>query len=79
MTSNLSATPRELFWLNENEVAFSIDNRGALKALKLNVLSKKISEVIPNFKEQFNLSSVNGNILYGSYATIKDHQRWLLF
>ena len=44
-----------------------------IKSLKLNV-SSKISEVIPNFKEQFNLSSVNGNILYGSYATIKDNE-----
>ncbi|MDA0344743.1 MAG: S9 family peptidase [Proteobacteria bacterium] len=71
LTSSLSATPRELFWLSENEVIFSVDDRGALKVLKLNVLSKKISEVIPDFKEQFNLSSVSGNILYGSYANDK--------
>ena len=31
LTKDLSATPRELFWLNEEELAFSIDDHGASK------------------------------------------------
>jgi len=68
LTSDLSATPGELFWLSNNELAFDIDDHGASKAMKLNVMTSRLSEVIPNFKEQFNLASVNQGVLYGTYA-----------
>ena len=71
LTSNLSATPRELFWVNDKELAFSIDDHGASKAMILDVLSGKLSEKIENFKEQFYLSSVHNNRLFGTYANAK--------
>ena len=68
LTANLSATPREMFWLNSNEVTFSIDDRGAAKAMKLNTRTLAMEELIPNFDEQFYLSSVHKGELYGTYA-----------
>ena len=42
-----------MFWLNSNEVTFSIDDRGAAKAMKLNTRTLAMEELIPNFNEQF--------------------------
>lgn len=71
LTSNLSATPRELFWLNDKELAFSIDDHGASKVMLLDVLSGKLSEKMNNFKDQFYLSSVHKERLFGTYANAK--------
>ena len=71
LTSNLSATPRELFWLNDKELAFSIDDHGASKVMLLDVLSGKLSEKMSNFKDQFYLSSVHKERLFGTYANAK--------
>ena len=57
-----------MFWLNSNEVTFSIDDRGAAKAIKLNTRTLAMEELIPNFDEQFYLSSVHKGELYGTYA-----------
>ena len=71
LTSSLSATPRELFWLNDKELAFSIDNHGTSKVMLLDISSGTLSEKISNFKEQFYLSSVHDNSLFGTYANAK--------
>ena len=71
LTSSLSATPRELFWLNDKELAFSIDDHGASKVMLLDIPSGKLSEKISNFDEQFYLSSVHDNRLFGTYANAK--------
>ena len=71
LTKDLSATPRELFWLNEEELAFSIDDHGASKVQIINISSGELSEIIANFKEQFYLSSVHNDVLFGTYANAK--------
>tara|TARA_B110000503_G_C7162794_1_gene420465 strand:- start:164 stop:2149 length:1986 start_codon:yes stop_codon:yes gene_type:complete len=67
LTKNLSSSPKNLFWLKENEVVFELDHRGSAKIMKLNLDTSKLSDVIPGFKDQFFLSSTYQDTLYGVY------------
>ena len=67
LTKNLSASPKNLFWLNENEIVFDHDHRGSARVMRLNLLNKKLYEAIPSFKDQFYLSSTYQDSLYGVY------------
>ena len=69
LTENLSSSPKNLFWLSENQLAFDLDERGSSKVMQLNTDNLKLSERISGFAEQFFLSSTNKEDLYGTYIT----------
>ena len=69
LTENLSSSPKNLFWLSENQLAFDLDERGSSKVMQLNIDNLKLSESISGFAEQFFLSSTNKEDLYGTYIT----------
>ena len=71
LTNNLSSSPGELFWLSDDKVVFHMDERGSSKLIELDVSNQDIKEVIPRFNEQFYLSSVSNQSLYGVYANAK--------
>ncbi|MDC0188758.1 S9 family peptidase [Gammaproteobacteria bacterium] len=71
LTNNLSSSPGELFWLSDDKVVFHMDERGSSKLIELDVINQDIKEVIPKFNEQFYLSSVSNQSLYGVYANAK--------
>jgi len=68
LANNLSSSPGELFWVSDDKVVFHIDERGSSKLIELDVNNLDIKEVIPRFNEQFYLSSVSNQSLYGVYA-----------
>jgi dipeptidyl aminopeptidase/acylaminoacyl peptidase len=69
LTNNLSASPKNLFWISSNEIVFDFDHRGSAKVMTLNLENSKLIEVIPEFKDQFFLSSAYQDALYGIYVT----------
>ena len=69
LTKNLSSSPKNLFWLSANQLAFDLDERGSSKVMQLNIDNLKLSELISGFTEQFFLSSANQKDLYGTYIT----------
>ena len=71
LTNNLSSSPGELFWVSDDKVVFHMDERGSSKLIELDVNNLDIKEVIPRFNEQFYLSSVSNQSLYGVYANAK--------
>ena len=71
LANNLSSSPGELFWVSDDKVVFHIDERGSSKLIELDVNNLDIKEVIPRFNEQFYLSSVSNQSLYGVYANAK--------
>ena len=71
LTNNLSSSPGELFWLSDDKVVFHMDERGSSKLIELDVINQDIKEVIPKFNDQFYLSSVSNQSLYGVYANAK--------
>ena len=71
LTNNLSSSPGELFWVSDDKVVFHMDEKGSSKLIELDVNNLDIKEVIPRFNEQFYLSSVSNQSLYGVYANAK--------
>ena len=71
LANNLSSSPGELFWVSDDKVVFHIDERGSSKLIELDVNNLDMKEVIPRFNEQFYLSSVSNQSLYGVYANAK--------
>ena len=68
LTKNLSSSPRELLWLNNESALLNIDEKGAAKIFELNTSSGKMKELLGNFKDQFYLSSTSNGSLYGVYS-----------
>ena len=68
-TKNISSSPKNLFWLPGNQLVFDLDARGSSKVMKLDIDNLNLTEVISDFTDQFFLSSVHKDSLYGTHAT----------
>ena len=68
-TKNLSASPENLFWLSKTKLVFEVDEQGSANIKILDIQRSSVSDVLNKFKEQFYLTSINENELFGVYAT----------
>ncbi len=68
-TKNLSASPENLFWLSKTKLVFEVDEKGSANIKILDIQRSSVSDVLNKFKDQFYLTSINENKLFGVYAT----------